>query len=291
MAACHADSTCWRRRTVTERKRAAVSSLDRDYDLTRRLRAGSSSRYACSDVFNLLDDGGCVARSERRDATLCEETVDVRSDGTAFVRWTYTDFAYTVDGAQSEEDEAIPSSGSIVFEGNPEDRGSYVPPVGSFGLSVSSAAAWMTAELVIHTRAFAIMATRTHGGIDRLRRLGDHAPMPWSQASHRVVYGELLDARINRGESTLRFDGVTLWHRREAALLSYHTPYDLNFSTTGLGPAHVEVVGHLWVALVSGELLGGEARQSNYIASVPRPDGTAGPMNHRFETSIELLDD
>jgi hypothetical protein len=28
-----------------------------------------------------------------------------------------------------------------------------------------------------------------------------------------------------------------------------------------------------------------------YIASVPRPNGGAGPMNHRFGTSVELVED
>ena len=63
------------------------------------------------------------------------------------------------------------------------------------------------------------------------------------------------DATIRRADSTLRFDGVTVRHGREAALLA------------------------------------GEARQSNYIASVPRPDG-AGPTYRRLEIlAVELAED
>lgn len=171
----------------------------------------------------------------------------------------------------------------------PEAEDSYIPPVASFGLSTSSPGAWMTAELVLHTRAFTIAATATHGGIDRLRRLGDSVTMPWSEREERVVFGAMLDATLRRAESTLRFDGVTVRHGREAAILTCFSPYDL--AAAGLGPAHIEVISHLWLDLATGDLLAGEARQSNYIASVPRPDGSAGPMNHRFETSVELAED
>ena len=113
--------------------------------------------------------------------------------------------------------------------------------------------------------------------------------MPWSGRDDRVVFGTMLDATIHHAESTLRFDGVTVRHGREAALLTCFSPYDL--TAAALGPAHIEVISHLWLDLATGELLAGEARQSNYIASVPRPDGSAGPMNHRFETSVELAED
>lgn len=141
-----------------------------EYDLT--LRAFANRRcYVCVDVFNILDDSGRPARSERRSADLLVETV-ASGDRMPRLRWTYSGFTLQVDGVPADEPDAIPTSGTIVFDGVPEDEGSYVPPVESFGLSTSSATAWMTAELVLHTRAFGIEATRRHGAIDRLRRLG-----------------------------------------------------------------------------------------------------------------------
>jgi hypothetical protein len=274
--------------------------LERDYDLTRRAQVGAKQRYFCRDVFNLLDSAGRIVYRRRRTAELSEEILDLSSDGTPVVRWAYTAFTYNAEGKDTVSagvaallagaaEDALPTSGTIVVEGNPEDRHSYFPDANKFGLSKASTVAFFTCELVLHTRAFWIMATRTHGGIDQLHRLGDKTTMPFSNTSHRFLYGDMYEATMDRHESTLRFDGVTVRHGHDAALLTCHTPYDI--SNPGYGPGHSDLVGHLWVDLASGGLVAGEARQTNDLSSVPLLDGTTVPMKIRFETSVELIPD
>lgn len=258
----------------------------REYNLVPHRREGAR-RLACQDIFNLLDEGGSVVHREARSATLTVETRGGSPDGRPVLRWTYDSFRIETSGAGGAPADGLPEGGSLTFEGVPEDDASYFPPVGSLGLDTTSASAWLTAELVIHTRAFDIMATRTHGGIDRLRRIGDRTVMPWSRTRAHVQFGEMIDAEISRAESVLCFDGVGIKAHRPAAVLSCVTPYDL--TAAGLGPTHIDLVGKLWIDLETGEVLAGCARQANYIASAPRSDGTAAPMNHLFETFVEVI--
>jgi hypothetical protein len=277
----------------------------RDYDLTRRAKVGTKHRYACTDVVNVLDDAGRAGRRERRTAELSEQIFGLSSDGSPLVRWAFTAFTYDVEVNHAKDPYALPASvvsfwdgapedarppsGKIVFEGAPENSDDFYPDAEAFGLSKTSAVAFMTAELVIHTRAFSLLATRTNGGVDQLRRVGDTMRMPWSGRIDRVRYASMFDARVHRGENTLRFEAVTNRHNRDVALLTCSTPYDV--LAPGWGPTHVEFVGHLWIDLASGWLAAGDAHQTNYMSGVPMADGTAVPIKARFESSIELIPD
>ena len=287
-------------------KIAAPTKLSRakaDYDLTRRGKAGASRRYACREVINILDDAGRVGRRELRTAQLSETLLDPGSDGVPRERWAYSAFTYAVERNHAKDpyalpaaavrfwegpDEiALPPSGKIVVESATERGDSfYALDLESFGLSQTNPVAFMTAELVIHTRGFWLYTTRTHGGIDQLRGIGDSVRMPWSGTTDHVRYAKLFEATIERNENTLRFEAVTRRHGHEVALLTCYTPYDV-FSP-GWGPTHCELLAHIWVDLASGGIVAGEAYQMNCMSGVPQADGSQVPIKVRFECSLEL---
>jgi hypothetical protein len=280
---------------------------ERDYDLTRRGQVGTSRRYACREFINVLDDAGRVGRRELRTAELSEKLLDLSSDDAPRMRWTYSGFTYKVERNHAKDryalpaaavrywegpdEDATPSSGTIVVEGGTEHRDSfYALDMESFGLSHTSVVGFMTAELVIHTRGFWIYMTRTHGGIDQLRRVGDCVRMPWAGKTDDVGYAKMFKATVHHGaENTLRFEAVTTRHGRDVALLRCYAPYDPLSPT--YGPTHCELLVHAWVDLVSGSIVGAEAYQANFMSGVPQPDGTQVPIKVRFETSMELISD
>lgn len=279
--------------------------LKRQYDLTMRTAPGEVHRYRCRDVLNILDDAGRVGHRQQRTAALVVTNLGLAHDGNPRLRWSYDHFSYEVERNRIEDayalpagvecilfgasEEAIPLKDSIEFDSVPEDPDSYFPAVEAFGLSLTSTVAFMTVELILHTRAFWIMATRSHGGIDQLRMLGDWAIMPWSGKVYRMRYGDMYDATMRRADSTLRFDGLTIRHAHDTALLSCHTPYSIG--NPGFGPGQSDLVGHLWVDLDTGTLTAGEARQTNFLSRVRLPDGSPSSMRIRFESTVELLED
>jgi hypothetical protein len=277
-----------------------------EYNLTRRGQLGTSCRYACREVVNLLDDAGRVGRREVRTAELTEKLLDLSADDAPRERWAYTAFTYEVQRNHAKDcyalpaaavefwegpDEiAVPPSGTIVVEGAIERSDSfYALDLESFGLSQTSAVAFMTAELVIHTRGFWLYASRTHGRIDQLRRVGDNTKMPWSGKIDRVRYAKMFEAEVQRGENKLRFEAVTTRHGRDVALLTAYTPYDVHASGSGYGPTHCELLAHIWIDLASGSIVSGEAYQQNFMSGHPMPDGSQVPIKVRFETSMELI--
>jgi hypothetical protein len=272
----------------------------REYDLVRRAQAGSSRRYACKDVLTVLDYAGRTSRLETRTADLNETILDVSPR----VRWAYSNFKHDLQSQPANDEyglpasvvsfwdtgsraDALPASGSIVLEGLIEDRHAYIPDVESFGLSKTSPMAFMTAELVIHTRALAYFATRAHGGIDRLRRVGDSTVMPCTDKPDRVRYAAMFDAQMCRGESKLRFDAITTRHDLDVAMLTVYTPWKV--TAPGWGPVSCVLVGHLWIDIASGWLVAGETHQTNFMGGVPMPDGSRQTIPVRFESSLELV--
>jgi hypothetical protein len=285
-----------------------VSCVERNYDLTRRGKVGATQRYTAREVINILDDAGRVGRRELRTAELAEKLLDLSSRSAPIVRWAYSAFTYEVKRNHAKDPYALPpsvvgvwegpdeiaqpSSGKIVVESDIERSDSfYDMDMESFGLSKTSPVAFMTAELVVHTRAFWLYASRTHGGIDQLRRVGDSVRMPWSGKTDHVGYAKLFKAEVHRGENTLRFEAVTTRHGREVALLRAYTPYDVLAAGSGYGPTHCELLAHIWVDLASGAIAAGEAYQQNFMSGFPLPDGSQAPIKVRFECSLELIPD
>jgi hypothetical protein len=277
-----------------------IPPLKSSYDLTWRGRRALRRRYRCVDQGSVLDDAGRAVRRELRTAEVSTDILELSSDGAPMLRWTYTDFTWAVELQSfddldpppaarlyeaSTRDEALPSN-PIVIEGNLEACGSDCIDLAAMGLATSLAAA-MTGELIVHTRTFWQIATRRHGGIDRLCALGDNTRMPWSGTTDQVRAGEVFSAAVHRGESSLRFDCLTIRHGREAALLTYRTPYDP--SIPGWGPAHCEPQGQIWIELASGEILAGRCISLNNATRIPQADGAAVSLHHRLETSLELL--
>jgi hypothetical protein len=278
----------------------------RQYDLTRRGPAGTAQRYVCRELVNILDDAGRPAVRQRRTAELREEILGVSAGDAPIVRWQYSGFSCEFESNHANDpyslrepvrqfwkataQDVIPQSGTITVESATERGDIFYPDTDAFGLSKTSPSAFMTAELCLHTRQFSLLATRTHGGIDQLRRVGDSARMPFSGRVDHARNGEMFDAAITRTENTMRFEAVTTRHGKDVALLTYNAPYDV--TCPGWGPTHCEQVGHLWIDLATGWLVGGEHYQTNYMGGVPLlPDGKGVPINVRFETSIELLSD
>ena len=285
-----------------------LSSAERNYDLTRRGQVGTSRRYACREVINILDDAGRVGRREFRTAELSEMLLDLSAAGAPRVRWAYGAFTYEVERKHAKDpyalpaavisywegpDEiALPRSGTIVVEGAIERSDSFYDlDLESFALSRTSPVAFMTAELVIHTRAFWLYASRTHGGIDQLRRVGDSVRMPWSGKTDHVGYAKMFKAEVHRGENKLRFEAVTTRHGHDVALLTAYTPYDVLASASGYGPTHCELLAHIWVDLTTGSIVAGEAYQQNFMSGHPMPDGSQAPIKVRFQSSLELMSD
>jgi hypothetical protein len=279
---------------------------NREYDLTRRASAGTAQRYTCRELLNILDDAGRPAVRQRRTAELREEILGVSAGDSPLVRWRYGGFTCEIEHNPANDayglrepvqqfwkattQDVIPQSGIITVESATERGDVYYPDTDTFGLSKTSPSAFMTAELCLHTRQFSLLATRTHGGIDRLRRVGDSTRMPFSGRVDHARNGEMFDAAITRGDNTIRFEAVTTRHGKDVALLTYNAPYDV--TCPGWGPTHCEQIGHLWIELETGWIVGGDHYQTNYMSGVPLlPDGKGLPINVRFETSIELLSD
>ena len=274
-----------------------------EYDLKRRARTGDSRRYACRDDVNVLDMAGRAGRIERRTAQMTETILDDDVPGAPRVRWHYRNFTYECERLHADDayalpqsaqlfwdapdGDGIPPSGEIVFEGVVETVDSFYPNTDAFGLSKTSAVAFMTAELVLHTRQFSMFATRSHGGIEQLRHVGDSVRMPWSGRTDHARNGEMFDASIVRApDNRLTFEAVTTRQGLDVAMLTVCAPYDV--ICPGWGPTHCDFVGHLWVDLATGWLVAGECQQSNYMSGVPLPDGEV-TINARFESAIELI--
>jgi hypothetical protein len=276
------------------------------YDLMLRAPAGAHRQYACRELLHILDDAGRPAQQQRRTALLREEILPSSSEASPQVRWTYSDFSCEIecnyiDDAyglrvpvrqfwETTPAEVLPAAGRIVVESPIEKTDIFYPDTDQFGLSKTSPSAFMTAELCLHTRQFSLLATRTHGGIDRLKRVEDSVQMTFSGRADRARNGDMFEATVLRGLNTLRFEAVTTRHGREVALLTYDAPYDV--SCPGWGPTHCEQVGRLWVDLETGWPVAGNHYQTNYMGGVPLlPEGKQLPVNVRFETSIELISD
>jgi hypothetical protein len=276
----------------------------REYDLTRRVSVGGARRYRCGELLNILDDAGRPAIRQRRTAELREEILSVGAGGTPTVRWSWTAFKCDVERNYAEDEfglrqpvkqfweakpsELLPESGEIVVEGATERSDVFYPDTDRFGLSKTIPAAFMTAELCLHTRQFSMIATRTHGGIDQLHGVGDAARMRFSGREDHARNGEMFDATITRGENRISFEAVTTRHDREVALLRYNAPYEV--TCPGWGPTHCEQVGLMWIEIETGWLVGGDHYQTNYMSGVPLlPGGKHLPINVRFETSLELI--
>jgi hypothetical protein len=253
---------------------------------------------------NILDYAGRPAIRQLRSAKLAEEILDLSSDGAPRARWKYTDFTCEIERNDAKDayvliapvksfweanpKDLLPLSGTIVVESATEKADAFYPNTDAFGLSKTIPTAFMTAELVLHSRQFSMIATRINGGIDRLRRVGDSVKMPCSGRIDHARNGDMFDAAIHRDEGTFRFEAVTSRHNLEVALLTYNAPYDV--ICAGWGPTHCEQVGLIWVDLATGWLVAGEHYQTNYMSGVPlMPDGSTVPVNVRFETSIELM--
>ena len=277
--------------------------LEAEYDLTWRGTIDTKHRYMCNDEVNVLDDAGRVVRRERRGAELSALIVGIVPDSAPIVRWTFSAFTSELERHNFDDlvlpeaanvleaasrDETLPR-GPIILEGVPEANDNYFVDLGSIGLAPKSLSAAGLGWLVAHTRVFWLIATRRHGGIDRLRALGDSTRMPWSGTAEYAQPGEYSGAAVHRAENILRFDGLTVRHGREAALLTYRTPYDP--SVPGWGPAHTDSLGQLWIDLAAGELLAAEVTSISCAAGVPKDNGGCMPLNLRFETSLELLCD
>lgn len=278
----------------------------REYDLRRRAKVGSSRRYTCGELFSILDDAGRPAQRQRRTAKLAEEILADSSSGAPRERWRFTDFTCDIERNYAKDayalrepvqqfwelgaKDVLPSSGAIVVESATEKADVFYPDTDSFGLSKTSPSAFMTAELVLHSRQFSMLATHAHGGIDQLRRVGDSARMTFSGRTDRARNGEMFEATIVRGENIVRFEAITTRHDLDVALITYNAPYDV--ICPGWGPTHCEQIGQIWLDLATGWPVAGEHYQTNYMGGVPvLPDGTQVPINVRFETSMTLLPD
>jgi hypothetical protein len=274
-----------------------AGALQRSYDLTLRLEVGARHHYTCSEVWHVLDTGGRTARREERASDLLVEVRDPSPGSHPRLAFTYSDFAHATKTYDLEDDFALPEwlrsrfdaapgdsvvpiSGRVEFEAVPESLGSFYPDVAAFGLPMA-AAPFLTAELIIHTRAFWIIATRTHGGLHDLSRVGDRTQMPWTGTQD-----SLLGSTITHGPSDLRLEGLATRHGLDVALIGYYMPYDI--AAPGAGPGHAEPLGHIWIDLTSGAIVAGSAYQTNYMAGVPVGEHVE-VLNARVQTSIELV--
>jgi hypothetical protein len=277
-----------------------------EYDLTRRAKVGSSRRYNCEEVFSVLDDAGRPAQRQRRVAKLAEEILADSSSGAPRERWKFTAFTCDIERNYAKDayglresvqqywevglNDVLPPSGAIVVESATEKADVFYPDTDSFGLAKTSPSAFITAELVLHSRQFSMLATHAHGGIGQLRRVGDTAKMTFSGRTDRARNGEMFEAMIVRSENIISFEAVTTRHALDVALLTYNAPYEV--ICPGWGPTHCEQIGRIWIDLATGWPVAGEHYQTNYMGGVPvLPDGTHVPIKVRFETSIALIAD
>ena len=96
-----------------------VSSVERNYDLTRRGKVGAT-RAIPPGGYQLLDDAGRVGRRELRTAELAEKLLDLSCRSAPIVRWAYSAFTYEVKRNHAKDPYALPPSVVGAWEGPDE---------------------------------------------------------------------------------------------------------------------------------------------------------------------------
>jgi hypothetical protein len=246
------------------------STLEKEYDLGPRQNKGDSSYYSYSDRFSHWGPDGRIARQEFVTGYFTQEVIGFRHGGAPVFKVVRNHTEMRT--ASGEEGVSSPVSlefgEGFTYEVCFEDDFDY------FSVDTSTfpntLPGFMMFENIVHSHTFAVLASRTHGALDKLRKVGATVTIPDSGKSGQVEFPGFISVKLVRGQSTMTFLGLSEHRGEPVALLSYDIP--LEFPSIAGGTGMARATGLIWFSLRRGEILKGMLRQTTQLA-LPGPEG------------------
>jgi hypothetical protein len=272
------------------REQGSQLLVEREYDLLPRLKKGHESYYSYVDRFGHIGSAGKEERSERVTGYFRQKVIDIRPGGAPVFRAVrnHTQLTTAAAGEAPIGPVALDFGEGLTYEVCFEDNFDYLP-IDTSRLP-NSLPGFMMFENIVHSHTFAILATRTHGALEKLKRVGTTVVIPDSGKGGRVSFPGLLTIELVRGESKMTFLGLSEHQGEPAALLSYDIP--LTFpevsSGTGKGTGTARATGLIWLSLSRGEILRAHLRQTTNL-SIRATDGTVVPSYVEAEGWLEKI--
>lgn len=275
-----------------QESRRAAAAREKSYSLTPRFRVGQKSAYRFVNRQFILSEGqGVVARVELS-GDFERAVVEVKADGSAVERVTWRDFSSAFGQGRSgplakpEQPPWAKGFSYLLFAEDSHER---------FHWNYDSIPATSLGDqFMMHTVnahfEFDFLRSRFHGGIDKLRRVGDRVKVPDTDRPFTIRLRALpLTMECIKRDHTMTFQGVAPCSGRKCAVLFFWTWLDVT-SRSGAPPNLLErsgftqFDGYLLVDLEDGSLHYG---YFNEWVTLPTP-GATGKELTRFYVEYEI---
>lgn len=268
------------------RSQSSSSLVEKEYNLLSRLPVKHKTYYSYTDRFAHLSATGRVERWETETGYYTQEVIRFWPDGEPVFRVIRNHTQLRTESAEPKSAELIPLDFGerFTYEVCFGENYDYLPiDTSHFPKTLPG---FMMFENIIHSHQFAILATKTHGGLDKLRKIGDTVTIPDSGKGGVVEFPGLLSITLVRGKSTMTFLGLSQYRAEPAALLSWDVP--LQFPNISGGEGTGRATGLIWISLRDGEVLRGYLRQTT-IHTLKGPNGAVTPANVDLEGWLEKI--
>ena len=246
------------------------------YDLTPKYAKGDKDYFSFQLTFTSLQPGGAIQASQTVKGYFTQEVIGSRPDGAPIFRVVRNHTVLNIAGPTGGQapPQALEFGERLTYDVCFEDDFPVFPvDTSKFPRDIRG---WMMFEnAYVSQQFFQVMLTKTHGGIDRLNKVGAKVVMP--DSNRQGVAGMPPEAvvEINRGESTLEFLGMGEQQGNPAAVLAFDVLYLINIPRLlALKDAKGRefLRGLTWVSLKDGKILHGRFNGSAFIG-VPGPEG------------------
>ena len=266
--------------------RPSSSAVEKEYNLLSRLPVRHKTYYSYREQFLHFKSTGQVERRETGSGYYTQEVVRLRPDGAPVSRVVRNHTQLRAESAEQKSAEPInlDFGEGFTYEVCFGENYDYLP-IDTSHLP-NTLPGFMMFENIIHSHQFAILATKTHGALDQLRRIGDTVTIPDSGKGGVVEFPGLLSITLVRGKSTMTFLGLSKYGAEPAALLSWDVP--LQFPNISGGEGTGRATGLIWISLRDGEVLRGYLRQTT-IHTLKGPNGAVTPANVDLEGWLEKI--
>jgi hypothetical protein len=264
--------------------RSANLALEEEYDLSPRLSKGEKSYYSYS---SRLLHYGAEAGVERRETVrgyFMQEVVGFRPGGAPVFRVVRNHTGMHMGLGGQETFTPFEFGEGFTYEVCFEDEFEFFSPDTS--TFPNSLPGFMMFENIVQSHTFSVLATRTHGALDKLRTVGATVTTPDSGKGGQVDFPGYMFIKMVRGQSTLTFLGLSQYRGEAAALLSYDTAW--SFPSIGKGKGAAHTTGLIWVSLQRGEILKGTLRETTQLA-MPGSGGQSVSLSLETEGLLEKI--
>ena len=267
--------------------------LNQSYDLYPKYTTGDKDYFSFEIAFSYLQPGGAILGQERAKGYFTQEVTGLRPDGAPVFRVVrhHTDlWVIDKDGIQA------PAQRLDFIEGHTYEvcfeDGFPVFPLRTADFPSTSAGFMALENIYVSQQYFQTMMTKTHGGIDQLRKIGTKIIIPDSGRKGVVEMGPEVSIEINRGPSTLEFQGIGEHQGQPAAVLAFDVLYLLkvprHLGGRKNGEAREFLRGVVWASLKDGKVLGGYINTEALVAYRDN-DGKLQPSEAVFAGTLERL--